>query len=148
MKATLSLVWLLMGAGVCVVISSAVATPWELPKPIQGAVRIAVESTSDLALWWGYGIRERPPEADESHRPRLVPVVKHLRAAGEQVWHGTRSAAAWMRNHATEVLVMLVFLSESSDQELPDHADDPSVRTRGPPSAVSSAPEIRRRSRR
>jgi hypothetical protein len=131
------MVWLMMGAAVCVVISSAAATPWALPQPLPHVVRLAVENTSDLFLWWGYGIRSRPDEdaanGSRHRRMRITPVVRRLRSAGDKLWHGTGATAAWVRNHAAEIMVLIVFLGEGADSDIDTQTNQPAIPTRGPP---------------
>lgn len=98
MNAGASMVRMVLGAVIGAVVSSTVAAPWRLPEPLQQSVRYTVDAVTDLWLWWGYGVRERPSELRDEPGPMEHgrPLVKQVRAATRTTWRSVRRATGWL----------------------------------------------------
>ena len=98
MNAGASMVRVLLGAVIGAVVSSTVAAPWRLPEPLQQSVRHTVDAVTDLWLWWGYGVRERPSELldEPGSTDHRRPLVRQVRAATRTTWRSTRRATVWL----------------------------------------------------
>jgi len=124
MKTCPSVVRIAMGAAVCVVISSAVAAPWQLPKPLGHAVHYGVNTATDAWLLWGYGISEHVPDVGSDEHPNglFKPALRSVRAVGDKAWKGTRQAATWLVRHAREAVILL---SEQEERTIRSASTDP-----------------------
>ena len=98
MNAGASMVRVLLGAVIGAVVSSTVAAPWRLPEPLQQSVRHTVDAVTDLWLWWGYGVRERPSELLDEPGPtdHGRPLFKQVRAATRTTWRNARRTTVWL----------------------------------------------------
>lgn len=98
MNAGASMVRMVLGVVVGAVVSSTVAAPWRLPEPLQQSVRLTVDAVTDLWLWWGYGVRERPSERLDETGPtdHGRPLARQVRAATRTTWRSVRRTTGWL----------------------------------------------------
>lgn len=124
MKAGPLMVQILVAAAAGAVVSSAVASPWRLPRPLRNAVTTAVDAATDVWLSWQYGIDERPPDPIPDE-PSDAHARDHVRAAAVRVWQRTREAAARIRGYARRAVV---FVAKRVDLPEPARARPPTPR--------------------
>ena len=98
MNAGASMVRMVLGVVIGAVVSSTVAAPWRLPEPLQQSVRQTVDAVTDLWLWWGYGVRERPSELRDEPGPtdHGRPLARQVRAATRTTWRSVRRTTVWL----------------------------------------------------
>jgi hypothetical protein len=98
MNAGASMVRVVLGVVIGAVVSSTVAAPWRLPEPLQQSVRHTVDAVTDLWLWWGYGVRERPSELldEPGSTDHGRPLFKQVRAVTRTTWRNARRTTAWL----------------------------------------------------